>query len=128
MSGTFDASLVTVVVGTRYLTGFDEGDMVSWSKDEDNFDTKIDAQGFTSVAVRNNTLGTINIPLSQESPDLQYMKQLANSNTEFPIWVTSPKEKVGGATARIKKTPDGTLGDEINGREFEIQVFDFTDE
>lgn len=128
MPGTYDASLVTVVVAGRFLTGFDEGDMVSWSKDEDNFDTKIDAQGFTSVAVRNNTLGTITIPLSQTSPDLKYMKELANRKEPFSIWITSPEENVGGAEAMIKKTPDGTLGDEINSREFEVQVFDFTDE
>ncbi len=126
--GTYDASLVTVIVEGRFLTGFDEGEMVSWEKDEENFSTKIDAQGNTATAVVNNTLGTITIPLNQTSPDLKFMKNLANTKKEFPIWVQSPTEKIGGTRAMVKKTPDGSFSDETEAREFEIQVFDYTDE
>ncbi|MCM3598715.1 DUF3277 domain-containing protein [Metabacillus idriensis] len=125
---TYDASLVTVVVDGRFITGFDEGDMVSWEKDEDNFTPKVDAQGFTAAAVVNNNLGTITIPLSQASPQLKFMKNLANTRKKFSIWIQSPDEKIGGTEAMVKKTPEGSFGDEISAREFEIQVFDYTDE
>lgn len=125
---TYDASLVSVVVDGRFITGFDEGEFVSWEKDEDNFSTKVDAQGYTGVAVVNNQLGTITLPVSQTSPDLKFLKTLANTKKKFAIWVNSPDEKIGGTEAMVKKTPEGSFGDEIGVREFEIQVFDFTDE
>jgi hypothetical protein len=125
---TYDAKAATVVADSRFLTGFAEGSMVEWEKDEDNVSVMVDAQGTVGVAKRNNTLGTITITLAQTSPDVPYLKKLANTGKVFPIWVQSGNEKVGGTQAMVKKTPDGELGDEISEREFEIQVFDYTDE
>lgn len=128
---TYDASQTTVTVDGRFLTGFAEGSFVEWEKDEENFDTKVSAQGEVGVAIRNNTLGTITVTLMQTSPDVAFLKKLANTRKVFPIWVQTSgdtKEKVGGTQAMVKKTPDGTLSDEIEDREFEIQVFDFTDQ
>lgn len=124
---TYDASTVTLIIDGKYITGFDEGSMVEWSKDEDNINTKIDAQGNVSVAINNNTLGTITVNLSQSSPSLAYMKQLANTKKRFPIWAQGGSEKIGGTEAMVKKTPDGSFSDESEARSFEIQVFDYSD-
>lgn len=122
-----DARDTSVNLGSRFLTGFAEGSFVEWEKDEDNFNAKVDAFGDVAVAITNNTLGTITITLSQTSPSLPYIKQLANSRAMFPIWVTTPDEKVGGTQAMVVKSPSGTLSDEVEDREVEIRVFDFTD-
>jgi hypothetical protein len=124
---TYDARSASVVVDGRFITGFAEGSMVEWEKDEDNFSTMVDPQGNVGVAITNNSLGTITVTLAQTSPQLTYMKSLANSRKIFPIWVQAGEEKVGGTQAMVKKTPDGELSDEISDREFEVQVFDFTD-
>jgi hypothetical protein len=126
---TYDASQSTVTVKGRYITGFAEGSFVEWEKDEDNFDTKVSPQGEVGIAKRNNSLGTITITLMQTSPDVAFFNNLANTMEKFPIWVQSNgdvKEKVGGTLAMVLKPADGTLSDEIEDREFEIKVFDYT--
>jgi len=125
---TYDAKNSTVTVKGKIITGFAEGSMVEWEKDEDNFTAITDPQGTVGVAKVNNSLGTMTIVLAQTSPDNRYLKNLANTGEIFPIWAQSNNEKVGGTQAMVKKTPDGELSDEISEREYEIQVFDFTDQ
>lgn len=126
---TYDAALSTVTVDSRFLTGFAEGSFVEFSKDEDNFSAKVSAQGDVGIAKRNNTLGTVTVTLAQTSPDVTFLNNLANTGKIVPVWVQTggdAKEKAGGTKAMVKKPADGTLSDEIEDREFEIQVFDYT--
>lgn len=125
---TFDARETSVNINNRFVTGFAEGSFVEWEKDEDNFNSKTDALGDTAVAITNNNTGTITLTLSQTSPNLAELKKLANARTVFPIWVKTPSEKVGGTRAMFVKSPSGALSDEIEDREFEIRVFDYTDQ
>lgn len=130
MVRTYNAKQSTVIVGGRYITGFAEGSMVEWEKNEDNFESKVSAQGDVGIAIRNDTRGTVTITLAQTSPDVAYLKGLANTNAMFPIWIQAggdTEEKVGGTQAMVKKTPDGALSDEIEDRQFEIEVFDYVD-
>ncbi|MDE3837936.1 DUF3277 domain-containing protein [Bacillus methanolicus] len=131
MARTYDPKDVTVVLDGVFITGFQEGSFVQASKDEENFSTKVSAQGEVAVAFSNNPLGTITLTLSATSPSLPYIKQKAKSKTPFPIWVTysgDPKEVSGGTEALIKKAPDKEYGDEVGDREVEIQVLDYTEE
>jgi hypothetical protein len=128
----YDASLVTVTVDGRFITGFQEGSFVQAEKDEENFTTKVSAQGEVSIAFTNNPLGTITLTLAQDSPSLPYIIQKSKSKNPFPVWVTyndgTVKEKAGGTRALIKKSPSKTFSGEIEDREVEIQVFDYTEE
>lgn len=123
---TYDPKDVTVTVGGRFLTGFAEGSMVECEKDEDNFSTKVSAQGEVVVTLSNNPLGTVTITLDQTSPDVTYLNKLANAKKIIPIWVKGPTEKAGGTQAMIKKPANVSYGDETEDREFEVQVFDYT--
>ncbi|WP_426353664.1 phage structural protein [Exiguobacterium sp. R-39] len=125
---TFDARETSVNINNKFVTGFAEGSFVEWEKDEDNFNSKTDAMGDTAVAITNNNTGTITLTLSQTSPNLKELKRLAESRAKFPIWVKTPAEKVGGTEAMFVKSPSGGLSDEIEDREFEIRVFDYTDQ
>lgn len=125
---TFDARETSVNINNRFVTGFAEGSFVEWEKDEDNFNSKTDALGDTAVAITNNNTGTITLTLSQTSPNLAQLKRLANARTVFPIWITTPDEKIGGTQAMFVKSPSGGLSDEIEDREFEIRVFDYKDQ
>jgi hypothetical protein len=127
---TYDASQLSCVVDGRFLVDFAEGDAVTWEKDEDNFEAKVGVTGTVGVTNRLNTIGTITVLIMQGSPEVNYLKQLANANREFPIWVNTGgpnPEKIGGTRARVLKTPEGSLSDETGEREFEIKVFDYTD-
>ena len=127
---TYDASQLSVVVDGRFLNDFAEGDAVTWEKDEDNFEPKSGVTGTVGITDRINTLGTITVLIMQGSPEVAFLKSLANKKKEFAIWVNSGgpnPEKVGGSRARVLKTPEGSLSDETGEREFEIKVFDYQD-
>lgn len=129
--GSYDAMLCTILVGDRYINNFDEGDMVNGEKDEDYFSEKVDAQGVPIISETNNDLGTISIPLSQNSDHVAYLNELAKTRKEVPVWVTyagKPREVFGGTRARVKKTAAKQLGADASAREFEIKVFDWTEE
>lgn len=129
--GAYDASKCTVVVGGRFITGFEEGTMVTAEKDEEFFSVKADAQGEPIVSETNNPFGTVTLTLSQTSPSYAYLQQVAKAKEETDVWVTyngEPKEKAGGTRARIKKTPAKEFGDEASSREFAFQVFDYTED
>ena len=127
--GIYDARKVTVTVDGQFITGFAEGTFVTASKDEDGFEPSISAQGDVGVAVRNNTLGTIEITLNQTSPSINFLDQLAASFKVVPVWVISNnevKEKSGGTMAMITKPSDKEYSDTISERTYEIKVFDYT--
>ncbi|WP_342412419.1 DUF3277 domain-containing protein [Bacillus sp. FSL K6-1560] len=122
----YDANEVNTNIDGKIVTGYSEGTMVSCSKDEEKFSTKVSAKGDVSVATKNNPLGTIKLTLSMGSPFVPYLNKLANTAQTFPIWVTGGQEKIGGTEAMVKKPADAEFSDEIGDREFEIQVFDYT--
>lgn len=129
--GTYDANLCTLTVDSQFITGFEDGSMISAEKDEESFSTKVDAQGFVIISETNNPLGTITATLSQTSPSYEYLMKKAKAKAEFPVWVNytgTPKEKAGGTRARIKKTPNKEFAAEAGAREFEFQVFDYTED
>ncbi|MED1711713.1 DUF3277 domain-containing protein [Bacillus thuringiensis] len=125
--GVYNPLNTTVNADGKIVTGFSEGTMIQASKDEEGFSVKVSAKGETDVAISNNNLGTITVTLSQTSPFVSYFNKLANSKKIFPIWVScsSPKEKVGGTQAMVKKPADIEFSDETSGREFEIQVLNY---
>ncbi|MED4382797.1 phage structural protein [Bacillus licheniformis] len=122
----YDANEVNTNIDGKIVTGYSEGTMVSCSKDEEKFSTKVSAKGDVSVATKNNPLGTITLTLSMGSPFVPYLNKLANTAQTFPIWVTGGQEKIGGTEAMVKKPADAEFSDEVGDREFEIQVFDYT--
>ncbi|AOZ88130.1 DUF3277 family protein [Bacillus pumilus] len=129
MAYTYNPMDVTITVAGKIVTGFSEGTMVSASKDEDNFQTKMSAKGEASMAITNNRLGTITLTLSQGSPFVALLNQYANNGKQFPIWIKNNgeiKETFGGTKAAVKKNADAEYSDEVGDREFEIQVFDYT--
>lgn len=124
----YDSLDVTVTVDGTFITGFAEGSMVEGEKDEENFATSVGAQGDVAVSEVNNPLGTITITLQQTSPSVSFLNKLASSKKTVPVWVIyngTPKEKFGGSQARVKKPATSSYSDEVEDREFELQVFDY---
>ncbi|MBG9783587.1 phage structural protein [Shouchella lehensis] len=126
----YDPNNISVIIDNVFVTGFAEGTMVSAAKDEENFQTKVSAKGEVSVALSNNPLGTITVTLSADSPHVKRLSNLANTKAMVSAWVNASapvKEKKGGSRAMVKKPADAEFSDEVGDREFEIQVFDYTD-
>lgn len=120
----YNAKDVTVSVDGRVIQGFQDNDMVSYTRKEDNITTAVDAQGWPSAAINNNHLGQITINLSGESADHKRMNQLANTTKVFPIVISSPTEKISGSQAMIGKPADGAFGKAVPGRTYTIEVLD----
>ncbi|MGR6899547.1 DUF3277 domain-containing protein [Rummeliibacillus sp. G93] len=126
---TYDARKVNVDVGGISLTGFGEDTMVECSQDDDTMSAKNDAKGNVGITINNKTMGTIKVTLMQTSPSVNYLDKLAKSRKIFPIWVTSNneiKEVVGGTKAFVTKPADKSFGAEVDERQFEIRVTDYT--
>lgn len=128
---TYDAKKVSVIIGGVMITGFAEKTFVEAEKEEETVKPHVSAQGDVGVAINNHSLGKIKIKLNQTSPSIPYMNKLARNSTMVPAWVISDndvKEKCGGSQAMVTKVPKVEFGDEITEREFEVQVFDWTQE
>ncbi len=125
---TYDANDVTVIVDGTFLTGFGE-DLVSVSKDEENWATTVGAQGDVVRSKVNNDLGTITVTLQASSPQVLYLNGLANSGKLVPVSVIyngTPKETSTATQAYIKKPADREYGNESGDREFEFQCLDLS--
>jgi len=132
MPTTYDPNEVSLTLDGVFITGFQDGTFIEASKDEDNFNTKVSAQGDVAVAFTNNPLGTITFTLSPVSPSLSYVRQLADRRTPFPAWVNRSggevNEKAGGTMALIKKKSGMSFSDDLEDRKFEVQVLDYIEE
>ncbi|MBG9737685.1 MULTISPECIES: phage structural protein [Paenibacillus] len=127
--GIYDAKQVSVTINNGYLTGFGENTFVSCEKDEEQTVAHVGARGEVAIAHKNNPLGTIKLTLMSTSPQLPLLYRLAREKKLFQIWVKSnnqPNETIGGTQAVVKKVPAATYGSELEDREFEIQVLDYT--
>ncbi|NHN29450.1 phage structural protein [Paenibacillus agricola] len=123
---TYDPKSVTVTVNGVYITGLGES-MVEITKDENNYDTKVGAQGDKVRTKINNSLGTIKLTLQQTSPQLAYLDRLANSGALIPISIISandPKETTSVTEAFLKKPSDRKYGKDAEDREYEFQALD----
>lgn len=133
MAGTFisDAKNSIININGRVMTDYGNGDFVSWEKDEENFTSSTSANGTVGVAVSHDQLGTVTYKPMQGSSEIKFLNDLANRRVQFPIYINSGgefPEIVSGAKAQVKKTPGGSLSNEVSDREFEIAVFDFLNE
>ncbi len=125
----YDAKNVTITVDGIYLTGFGEDTMVTCEKMEDRSTFSVGAQGDVVQNIVNNPLGEIVITLSQTSPHIAYLNELANKGTQVPVWVidkNSGGEQAGGSVAVVNKPAPVEFGSEVTTRDFTFTVLDYT--
>lgn len=125
-AATYDPKDVTVTVDSVYLTGFSE-DMLEIEKAENNYETKVGAQGDVVRTRINNPLGTIKVTLLSSSPQVAYLDKLANSGKLVPVSVIysgTPKETTTSTEAYVTKPATRSYSNEAADREYEIQCLD----
>ncbi|PZL78329.1 hypothetical protein CI088_00325 [Enterococcus plantarum] len=125
---TYDAKEVSTIIDNVVMFGFQDGDMVSFSKDNSYIEVQTDAQGQASAAKNNDNLGTFTVNLSQNSPCNKQLMALANARKEFSISVTHASEKAWASRALIEKTPDGSFGKGVPTRTYTIKALDYKHE
>ncbi|WP_289142916.1 phage structural protein [uncultured Brevibacillus sp.] len=125
-TATYDPNDLAVIVDSVFLTGFSE-DMVEIEKAENNYETKVGAQGDVVRTKVNNPLATINLTLLPSSPHVSYLDKLANSGKLVPVSVIysgTPKETTTVTEAYVVKPANRSYGNEAADREYEIQCLD----
>lgn len=121
---TYNAKDIALLINNVNITGLGET-MITCEKDEEFFTTSVGAQGDVVKSVTNNNLGTITVTINYTCPQRSMLINLAKAGTEFPVWLTSPNESVGGSRASFKNYPTIEYEAEAPEMEFEIQVFDY---
>ena len=127
----YNSKDVTVTVANLFITGFAEGSFVSSEKNEDNSGYSVGAQGDVAVNETNDPTGLITLTVQQTSPSVKVLNDLANSGKIVPAWVIhqgTPKEKSGGSQCRVARPAAKEYSNEVESREFEIQVYDYISE
>ncbi|MDC0761695.1 DUF3277 family protein [Brevibacillus sp. AG] len=125
-AATYDPNDLAVIIKSVYLTGFSE-DMVEIEKAENNYETKVGAQGDVVRTKINNPLATIKVTLLPSSPQVAFLDRLANSGELVPVSVIysgTPKETTTVTEAYVTKPATRSYGNEAADREYEIQCLD----
>lgn len=134
MPGFYDASQVDIVIthatlGTTRLAGFDDGELVSVVRDEDEFIEKEGSDGFVSVAASNRKMGTVTITLQETSDSNNFLYALRAINLVKPglgffsivVKCNTTGEIFTGAEAWIIKAPDSPKDREVSPRAWAIR-------
>lgn len=129
MLNSYDASEVSVIVGTRALSGLAEGTFVNVARDEDSFTKQVGADGEVTRSKTNNRSGSIEITLQQGSSDNLYLSGLhtADENTGNGIFPVIVKDNSGeslafGREAWVRKPADQAFGRDAAERTWVIDV------
>lgn len=118
-----------IVGGSVSITGLGE-DMVSGEKEEEFFTESVGGLGDVIVSETNNPLGNVTLTIQKTCPQRAYLKAWAKSGDIRSIWCENKSLGVrfGGSMARPKNFPEAGGGKEADDIEFEIRVFDYTDD
>lgn len=125
----YDAKNVTITVDGVYLTGYGEDTMVTAEKMEDRSTFSVGSQGDVVQNIVNNPLGEIVVTLSQTSPHISYLNELANNGTQVPVWIIDKNtggEQAGGSCAVVNKPAPIEFGAEVTTRDYTFTVLDYT--
>lgn len=120
---TYDVKKLSIIVGTRPMTGLADGTVVTVRRNEDAFTTQIGADGEGVRSKTNNRSGQIELSLQQGSDDNAFLSEIAIADElanggVVPILV---KDNLGNSlyaaeSAWIKKVPDSEFARETGTR------------
>jgi len=123
----YNAKQVSVIVGTRVLTGFAEDAMVTVERDEDSWTKQVGVDGETTRSRSNNNGGKVTIQLMQTSDDNDFLSGInqadeVSANGVLPITVRDQNGRTlcFSPSGWIMKPPSSEFNREATGREWVI--------
>ena len=102
LHGTYDFNKVDVIVGTRALSGFENGTAVTAERTEQSFSKKVDIDGSVTRARSNDKTGTVTFSLAQFSEDNAYLQSILNLD-----------ERTGAGVLPLKIVDKGNPNNEL---------------
>lgn len=122
---SFNPLQVSVIVGTKALTGWAAGSFVTVSMDEDAFAKKVGTDGEVTRSKSNNNTGSITITLDQASASNAYLSGLAlldraSGGGVIPVLIRDANGEtlISAESAWVKKMPDVEYSNESLDREW----------
>lgn len=122
---SYNAKDTTIIVDGVYITGLGE-DMWSFEKQEALGEDSVGAQGDVVRSVTNNPLYDATITVQQTSPQVNFLRSLANRSEPFPVWMINKVlgRKEGGSKAMMNEVPASSLGATAEDLEFKFTIYD----
>ncbi len=127
----YDASEVSVVIGTIVAEGFDDGDFCVVEQDEDSYTLVVGTDGEAARSKTNNRSATITLTLLQTSAantalGLLHVSDIVSTGgigiVPLVIRDSNGKAKYIAEKCWIQKPPTRTFGREAQGREWVLRT------
>jgi hypothetical protein len=126
---TYDPKQVTVIVGTRPISGFADGTFITVARNSDMWSLVVGADGEATRAKSNDKSGRITITLTQSAESNQYLSELAladelSNGGLVPILIRDASGKTihACASAWIVKRPESAFAKEAGTREWVFET------
>lgn len=126
---TYDPKQISVIVGTRPMTGFADGSFVTVRQNSEAFTLQIGADGEGVRSKTNNNSGQIEIVLQQGSDENDFLSELAiadklSNGGVVPVLV---KDNLGTSlhaaeSAWVRKLPDSDYARETGSRTWLLET------
>ena len=131
MLATFDPASVVISFGGIPLSGFADGTFLEITADNPQFTKVVGADGFTTRVKSNNYGAVATLTLAQSSPSNEILSGFLNQDRlnddgVYPLLIKdmSGTTVVFSATGWIQQFPNITFGNELNNREWIIDLAD----
>lgn len=126
---TYNPKKVAVIVGGAIMSGFADGEFVTISMDEDQWELKVGTDGEGTRSKQNNNSATVKIMLMQSSDSNVVLQGFWNSDKlsdagVFPLLIkdNSGKSLYMAEQAWIQKQPEAKFGKAAETREWTIRT------
>lgn len=122
---TYDPELVTITVDGVFITGYAEDSKISAEKNENSIEPYVGVDGIVHFSKSADRTGTITLTVTNTSPSLRYLRDLARTQAEFNLSMVDMNEageNIVSDGCVILKDGDIEIGAEVEGVEFEIYV------
>jgi len=129
MAKTYNPKKVAVIAGGFAISGYADGEFVTITMDEDQFDLKVGTDGEGTRAKSNNNSATVKIMLMQSSDSNTILQSFWNSDKIsdsgiFPLLIkdNSGRSLYAADQAWIQKQPEAKFGKTTDTREWIIRT------
>lgn len=127
MLSTYDPLKVNVIFNNRQLRMFGEN-LFTLARDEANVSLKKGCKGDSTYILNANRAGKLTITLQQESPDIPFLENCAETNVKASLTITDANNQSGIAffaqDCMVEKTPDRTRGKDAGDVQFVFLIPD----
>lgn len=131
MVKTYDPKQVSMIVGTKIISGFSDNTYIQVERNEQAYNLKVGVDGEGTRAKSNNRSGKITITLMQSSPSNDDLSAIAALDEATNAGVVPVLMKDGSGTtvcaattAWIQKYPNAELAKEVGTRAWVLETDD----